>query len=392
MATPTTADLLSASILLADPIYTTILPLEPNLNVSAFFGTPLYAAVKARKHHFVKYLLDNGMDPDDDQYRPLEAAIQNKDVEMVKLIMDPQYRHPRGTVKFQMAISEAARVGDHDLVRLLLEYADLPNLAIAYQEGLRWAALRNYKQVASYLVRQGADVASMCFLDGESLICCPWTMSPLMIVAWRGYVEILRLFLEETRKGQGWSRSMADCLRAAITGDQPESIKVILEFADDIVNLDELSRLLVEGVDLKSNRAVCHLIEGLNVLGYAGIFQVEDACTLGPVMYQACYNGNVGVVKALLTAGFPTNTLLSSEDLDESGELNTPMLAALGSRAEGSKEVVQILRDWGAPDVDIYTISLADLFKTGILPKAPAEIISHRPWVNITVAKPRQYV
>jgi len=159
-----------------------------------------------------------------------------------------------------------------------------------------------------------------------------------------------------------------------------------LEFGalQDIANLlaSELSSLLVEGVTLKSSRAVCYLIKALNTLQSTKIFHIEDTRTLEPVIHQAYYNGNVKVVKALLKARFPTNILLRPGDsgpTDESRELSTPMLAALGSLAEGSKEVVQLLRDWGAPSVDILTTPLAELFKTGRLPKIPAQFISHRP-------------
>jgi ankyrin repeat protein len=217
-----------------------------------------------------------------------------------------------------------------------------------------------------------------------------------MIAAWMGYGELLKFLLAQNRSLEEWDRNLIGYLQAAISGDRQESVAKIFDAMKrfggpvKLPTPDELSLLIWEGTVLKFNRAVRFLIEEIKVFGDLKDPKMRQSRALALIMHQACFQGNVEIVEVLLRAGFPPDMVLVVEYLslvDEGSELNTPMLAALGSLADGCSEVVQLLRDWGAPSVDITKTPLAGLFESRQLPKAPTTYISHRPWVNITVAQ-----
>jgi len=312
---------------------------------SKLFGTPLYAATCARRQDLVRYLLDSGHGESNSCCELLKAAIVNDDLEMIDLLMCSRYGVSRSGDEFQIAIIEAARFGRATILKRLLDYILDHDLRIALQGGLWWAALRNHLDAARLLIERNANVNSKYIWDGEQLYDSVWNMSPAMLAAWMGHSGLLRFLLQANKTQDDWDGTVGENLQAAITGNQVESVQVILDEARKfgetarMPNVHEWTNLLHEGLELKCTDAILYLLKEENIFGWPDCVAKEFPAVTIDVLQQACPLGGASTFEMLLEAG---------------EILNIPTTTA--ARAEPAS------------------------------PMSSSMFLSHRPWINITVS------
>ncbi|KAJ6514285.1 ankyrin repeat-containing domain protein [Mycena vitilis] len=139
--------------------------------------TPLHVAAKAGNTQITNLLLDAGADPaaewDQDEFQPLHLATMNKDLDMMKLLLD---RGSPVDASFgcdgasESALHYACAIGNLDMVRLLLERGASIEHRGHYGSALGFAVHRQKLDVVKFLLVKGADatltVPLFILLDG----------------------------------------------------------------------------------------------------------------------------------------------------------------------------------------------------------------------------------
>jgi ankyrin repeat protein len=188
--------------------------------------------------------LDNG---GPNGFTPLIAALDNRDVSMVQLLLDAGANLDKsiwwkGDEKpIHVAIRVAREEGNFELLHILLEAGADPNAThVGGEEGVRYTALsdavgpgvRN-TEIVRELIKWGANPMG----SGGMHLYCP-TGSLLDYAAVHGNVELVRLFIaaghvvdpspDQIRQGDGLSYGLSP-LMFAVCGGHANVVTVLLE-------------------------------------------------------------------------------------------------------------------------------------------------------------------
>lgn len=182
---------------------------------SEVFESPLYAAVKAGCHEIVRILIDRGTPVNVERSPvPLEAAIENLDDEMVRLLLEPQYGHINAGYLFERSIVMSLISNQAGVARLMLERNEekLSGCRYVLREGLRATFRQGMIESVELLLDNGGDFNE--YLDQTGC----FVASLFRQAAWTGQEEALSLLLARGANPYGRKVGIASMCAAAWGG------------------------------------------------------------------------------------------------------------------------------------------------------------------------------
>lgn len=334
---------------------------------SEFFGTSLHAAVQMGHRDLVRKLLQRGADVNMEKPGtkgpPLEAAIENQDEEIVRLLLEPHYGHITSGRAFETAIVRSCDTNQPRVAHLLLERMTdkLSECQYLLSEGLRAACRRGMVEIVQLLLDHGGDV-------NEHFDCGRTYYVPSLIeqAAWIGQEEVLCLLLARGANPYGWEPEYCSSMRAAAWGGHVGAARILLD----------------AGVELKPRRRMSILDVAAPRVGSAelgrllldrGIFDIHklddnpqeaEGCVVR-LMGLACQQGNIGFIQALAQHGVTVN----DESLYARHDCPPPIIVAMAFR---QNHVVRVLLELGAREVDPLDTIWGGGFANGKYPCDPS--------------------
>ncbi|KAK7967984.1 uncharacterized protein PG986_002261 [Apiospora aurea] len=324
--------------------------------LSSCFGTPLYAAVKARNPALVTYLLDSGVLVTADRSNPMAAAAKNDDMDMLNLFLEPPCQLAPDAERLRTVLGLAARLGRTAFVQRILDFNRLePRRAQDRDWGLGRALLMavfgGHVETAEFLIDNGAPFQTNArpYLGSSHGLFS--TMPTLVeLAAWQGDLSMLRLLLSRQ------ALVTIESAHAAMAGNRVEALCVLLETKSLRMDQYAWCRVLSAGAKLDCTEAILYLVEEARVLDIPGILESGDpeAVYLSEVVTTLCSRGNRLALEALIQTGLPVdhNCTLDPDDEVNGGQLSVhmnPMDLATNSLAPGAQETVRMLTRYGAP-------------------------------------------
>lgn len=324
------------------------------------FGTPLYAAVKAQKPALVQQILSSGVLISVDNFKPVAAAVQNEDMDILNLLLEWQYRVSPHQPHVLAVIEVAASLNKPTFMHIMLDFHCLEQpdgFSIARRDwqlgrALLRAVFGNHVEVARLLIDNDAPFPTMDRPEKEiGLGSSMGGTKPTLveITAWQGHLDMLRLLLRHN------ALVTIDSARADVAGNLVDALRVLL--AANILRLDKFKwcNVLSDGGRLDCTAAMLYLIEETRVLDIPGILNSGDpeAVYLSEVAGTLCSRGNYLAVEALIRAGLSVdhNCSLDPDDEVHDDQLNQQMNRmdlATNSLAPGAAETVRMLEQYGA--------------------------------------------
>ncbi|KAK8065105.1 hypothetical protein PG997_011852 [Apiospora hydei] len=337
------------------PVYTTHVGSHQVdlVTLSACFGTPLYAAVKARNPTLVRYLLASGLLLSDDRSNPMAAAVKNNDIDMFNLLLEPQYDISPFELSLRTVLGLSAFLGRTAFVQKILDFNRLETSRAQDRNwgmgrALLMAVFGGHVDVAALLIDNGAPFQTN---QRPALEHSYATTTPTLVelAAWRGHLDMLRLLLSHQ------ALVTIESARAAMAGNRGGSLRVLLDTKS--LRMDQYSwcSVLSDGAKLDSTEAILYLVKEARVLDIPGIINSGDpeAVYLSGIVATLCSRGNHRAVEALIQAGLPVNHNCTldpddEDDGDQSSVQMNPMDHATNSLAPGAQETVRMLLHYGA--------------------------------------------
>ncbi|MCP4545186.1 MAG: hypothetical protein GY835_01820 [bacterium] len=251
-------------------------------------SVPLHGAAFSGHGEVVRLLLDNGAAPDIANsygYTPLLGSLFGDFRDIVRMLCAYEVNVNAQSQRGECVLTRACLAGDHEIVELLLNrnadtelrdgYGRTPLLLVARQTG---DAI-----MAGLLLEHGADVNARDRFDD----------TPIILSAWRGYSDIVNLFLDH---------------HAVLVGNERDAPLINYAIEHGLERL--FTSLLESGVDLSSvnpdNANFTHLSargQSTVIVGYLidnGFdFSRSDMYGWTPLHY-AVKNGRLAVVRVLL--------------------------------------------------------------------------------------------
>jgi len=333
---------------------------------SEFLGTPLHAAVQTRHYDLVHTLLQHGANVNMERPctwgLPLEAAIENQDEEIVRLLLEPHYGHITSGEAFERAIAKSCETNQPRVAHLLLEGMSdkLSECRYLLCEGLRAACRRGMVEIVQLLLDHGGDV-------NEHLTDDRTCIRPSLIeqAAWAGQEEVMGLLLARGANPYGREPIYCSSMRAAAWGGHVGAARIlldagielkphhwmkILEPAASLVGSAELVRLFLDRVDFDH-----HLLK-------EDPQEAED-CVVH-IVGLACQQGNISFIQALAQHGVP----MDDEGLFTRQDIPPPIILAMAYRQD---HIVPMLRELGAREVDPFDSIVGGDFANGKYPCDP---------------------
>ncbi|KAK6834137.1 OPT family small oligopeptide transporter [Apiospora arundinis] len=328
------------------------------------FGSPLYAAVKARKPNLVRRILASGLDVNTRYCNPVASAARNHDMDMLDLLLEPQY-HPNSREENVVnAFAVCATLGKTAVMDRVLKRAN--DIGGHYQRStmgshymnLNRALLRavygNHVDTVEFLLNEGAQFPTL-FTSPDHGRSGPINEPTVVeVAAWRGNADILRNLLSRN------AMVSIQVVQAAVVGNHVEILRILLAHKYiQLHNTYSWWSVLSDGANLDCTDALVYLISEARVLDIPSVLSGGDdveAVYLSGVAGTLCSRGNYRAVEALIQAGLPVdhNCTLDPDDDGEPGDGNAtslemkPMDLAMRSLAPGAAETVQMLARYGA--------------------------------------------
>ncbi|KAK8034138.1 hypothetical protein PG993_009133 [Apiospora rasikravindrae] len=317
---------------------------------SSCFGTPLYAAVKARHPALVRHLLASGVLVTAHRSNPVAAAVKNNDMDMFNLLLEPQYQLNPLASPSQTVLGLAATLGRTVFVQKIIDLNRFENDRVQDRDwsmgrALLMAVFGGHMEVAALLIDNGAPFQT----SGRPGLEYAVTPTLVELAAWKGHLDMLRLLLSHQ------ALVTIESARAAMVGNRVGSLRVLLETKSLQMNKYLWCNVLADGAKFDCTEAILYLIEEARVLDIPGILNSGDPeiVYFSDVVATLCSRGNYLAVEALIRGGLPVDhncTLDPDDEVNEdqvSVQMN-PMDLAISSLAPGAQETARMLTRYGA--------------------------------------------
>jgi ankyrin repeat protein len=325
---------------------------------SDIFGTPFIVAIKTKQLDVVRGLLQRGANVNvsgrvsKKEISPLEKAVETQDVNLVQLLLEPQYGCFTFGEKYQLAISSAIQSNQPVIAHLLLQNSrdaihELKPHVLG--DGLRSACQHGLIDIVRRLIDGIDDVNDLDGLGrGAGMI---------EQAAWKGQEEVLRYLLSRGINPKGKTCS----IRAAIWGGQIGTLRILLDAGvASQLNTYEWGTALITAAPLKGS---VELVQMLFDSGDANINKFLYQHLVQSVIL-ACQHGNAGFLEVLFRYGVS----MKGDSSSDRYRLLPPVVIA---RAYRQHHVVRLLLDLGLPDVDPLKTGMGAMFASGRLPRDP---------------------
>jgi ankyrin repeat protein len=256
--------------------------------------TPLFVAVKYRNIEVLKLLLEHGANPNFtcEKGRPLDLAIRNRDIEIVRLMLMLSVKAGANLDKNSedrnaIPLYIAAERGHTEALKLLLESGTKPDLSWEGATPLCIAAQNGHVEAVKLLLTAGAnpELASK-------------EETPLFIAAQNGQTVVVELLLKNGAKPNTTSNDGATPLYMAAQNGHAETIKLLLAGgAKPHLALNDGATPLYIAAQMGHAQAVKLLLKaGANP---------ESAYKDTTPLYIAAKKGHIDVVRELLEKDTP---------------------------------------------------------------------------------------
>lgn len=347
---------------------------DPN-DLSIHFGFALSAAASRGHPSIVKALLENGAESqnsgrsfqEDVQFlftwTPLVAAAQAGHETVIQILMEPKYKHPTSGDAYNYALKRSIEGRHAACAFLLLDRGTFEQPGATHQGVLLSASANGCLPLVKAMVERGADV------DG----CDEDMSSPLELAARRGHEDVVSYLLLHGAKQVRPPRIWDDAVTAAAANGHLGTLTILLQHGADINSRlgHHTTTPLYQAV--RSNRAntARFLLEkgaALEVMQGDRIFHVGIEA-----LEQAVRYGSTEMVQLLAEAGVNVNSVAP----DRTQNVPPPIILA---RMWSHDDIVMLLLELGAEDVDPLETRWAESFRKGVYPKSAWTLRSQRTW------------
>ncbi|WEW57828.1 hypothetical protein PRK78_003295 [Emydomyces testavorans] len=339
------------------------LPVEDGNNVrrveSDRLGHPLEVAVKMGNHDLVGLLLEHGADPK----AALREAIYMRDTQSAFLLLNPKYGFPCEPDRpFEDAVDSAIYVELHSLVYYMFERIGnrLPEFKQVVQFSFTTACQHGMLDIAERLLAAGADMNARKFSDG-------FYPNPISQAAWAGHKHIVRFLLSKGANPSGSPDNSppykSDSMCAVAWGGHIKIATLLLDAgaeAGNWLNVFEVLAYTPESIEIA------------RLLFDRGLFNPSEFAkhtygdyAIRELMVVACAHDNPGFARLLVQHGIPLdedNGFYSRHDFP------APVVIA---KACLKPRVKQMLLELGAVDVDPLNSIWREKFLSGEFPCEP---------------------
>lgn len=315
---------------------------------SEILGTPIWAAIKSKQYDLVNSQLPSSFPPG--EYRawsdPIVAAVETGDFHMAQLLVPFAWaKRATNMERLESALIRCAQRGDVKMGELLIctaieQGADIGIFGDGYREAIFRCALFGDLPFIELLYQLRGPLDLLDLDHGD-------TVYPIAVAAWTGRIEVLQWFLDQKDDLRNGHIHVA--LRAAIHGDQVESLRCLMEdcFGDDDEDQDLNPRnwqwpaKIIEGLHLKSYRSIQYLVQDALV--------ITTPKDIGQVFSMAVTGGHIEVIEMFIDLGWQMDEpLLTRNDFDW-----TPIMYAYASNEPGARLIEQRLYQLGIKPVDM---------------------------------------
>lgn len=349
---------------------------------SELLGTPLHAALQIGRDDMVRMLLKHGADVNMERPfttgLPLETAVENRNEETVRLLLEPHYGHITSGTPFEKAIQMSCETCQPRLAHFLLERMStkLSESRYLLSEGLRAACRRGMVDIVVLLLDNGGDVNE--YLSSDRSYCVP---SLIEQAAWTGQEEVLRLLLARGAGPYGGDPNDPGCfssMRAAVWGGHVGAARILLDAGAELRPKHWMG-ILNPAVYLAESAELVRMLLDRGNFDHHQLDEDSQKAEyyVASFMGEACQHGNLGFVQGLAQHGVPVD----DRDFYARHEFPPPIVVAMAFRQD---HVVRGLRELGAREVDPLDTTFAEGFANGKYPCDPPPPRECRmPWIVV---------
>ncbi|KAK8078762.1 hypothetical protein PG994_002569 [Apiospora phragmitis] len=202
------------------------------------FRILLSAAVKTGQYDLTRHILDQGADIDSTHY-DLAVAFERQDLTMMKLLLDPNYKHTRSEGPRRIAIEDlivrSTQLDLRDITNILLDHAEYMNIGFIHTV-LSNACCNGDDDLVQRLFNLHRHLDVNMFLGSVEWMPELHGLTPLMpveIAAIRGHESILRLLLKNDVETYTRHARLVCMMDAAALGGHVGIIRILLEAGVD---------------------------------------------------------------------------------------------------------------------------------------------------------------
>jgi len=230
-------------------------------------------------------------------------------------------------------IHDAIVVGSIDKVKdLVAKGADVNGADAKGRTTLYWAALIGSKDIAEYLISEGAQIDKGASWKDNN--------TPLHVASEKGHTDVVALLLDKGANVNCVNRVRQTPLHLAAWRGNSKTVNYLLSYGADTNVKDKRGHtpLHVEDIDRRAGSDYTKRVELLIAAGADVNARADVPEGYTPLM-GACIIGSKEVVELLISHGADVNA--------RSSELRTPLGLAI---AYGRKEIETVLREHGAKE------------------------------------------
>ncbi|KAL8717341.1 MAG: hypothetical protein Q9225_005401 [Loekoesia sp. 1 TL-2023] len=345
---------------------------DPN-DLSICFGFALSAAARRGRPSIVKLLLDHGADVHTSgRFRhdahflrtAIVAAAEAGHENIIRILMEPKYKHPTSGRVYYHAIMTLVEGKCRASVFLLLDGATFDELDSIHQDILHVASANGCLPLVKAMVERGADV------NGYADEIC--NQRPLELAARGGHEDVVSYLLASgAKQAERAAPLWDDAITAAAAKGHIGTLKILLQHGADIN-----SRFGQFGTTPVHEAARYNRVDTVRFLLDKGavldVMQDDMVIFLGyEALRRAIKKGHKEIVRALAEGAVDVKSVAP----DCTDNSPPPIILA---KMWGHDDIVKLLLELGAEDVDLLETRWADEFRKGMYPKSPWTLRTRR--------------
>ncbi|KAL8924375.1 MAG: hypothetical protein Q9172_002722 [Xanthocarpia lactea] len=313
----------------------------------------------------VKLLLDHGADShtcgrfeDDAHFLSIAivAAAKAGHEDVIRILMEPKYKHPNSGRAYYYAIVTLVEGKHIASIFFLLDRANFDYPSSIHQPILRVACANGCLPLVRAMVEQGAAV------NGD--VCETLTRPPLRLAARGGHEDVVSYLLAHGAKEPRQAVTLwDDAITAAAANGHLGTLKILLQHGADIN-----SRLGQHGTTPVYEAALYNHADTVRFLLDKGavltVMLFDMVIFVGyKALKRAIKKGHKEIIRALAEGGLDVNPVAPDRT-----EVNPPPI--LLAKMWAHEDIVALLLELGAEDVDPLQSRWADDFRKGVYPKS----------------------